>query len=157
MCQQRSHLIEDTIEPSIACPGLSPWSSCAQELFSHNYFYVGGRALPGPRLQLNLEPTAHSARHALLHMASKWSSHWTTRAGLALQVNIGLPQPESGWSCRFFPTSAPSVMPPPLPSNRHHPSNGDCLEGKRENYQVGSVQYCVQQLCTVRCTHIWTD
>jgi len=23
-------------------------------------------------------------------------------------------------------------------------SNGDCLEGKRENYQVCSVQYCVQ-------------
>ena len=40
----------------------------------------------------------------------------------------------------------------PLPSNRHHPSNGDCLEGKRENYQVCSVQYCVQQLCTVQCT-----
>ena len=33
-----------------------------------------------------------------------------------------------------------------LPSNRHHRSNGDCLEGKRENYQVCSVQYCVQQL-----------
>jgi len=33
----------------------------------------------------------------------------------------------------------------PLPSNRHHRSNGDCLEGKRENYQVFSVQYCVQQ------------
>jgi len=32
----------------------------------------------------------------------------------------------------------------PLPSNRHHRSNGDCLEGKRENYQVCSVQYCVQ-------------
>jgi len=31
-----------------------------------------------------------------------------------------------------------------LPSNRHHRSNGDCLEGKRENYQVCSVQYCVQ-------------
>jgi len=29
-----------------------------------------------------------------------------------------------------------------------------CLEGKRENYQVCSVQYCVQQLCTVQCTHI---
>jgi len=29
----------------------------------------------------------------------------------------------------------------------------DCLEGKRENYQVGSVQYCVQQLCTVH-THM---
>jgi len=35
-----------------------------------------------------------------------------------------------------------------LPSTRHHRSNGDCLEGKRENYQVCSVQYCVQQLCT---------
>jgi len=32
-----------------------------------------------------------------------------------------------------------------------------CLEGKRENYQVCSVQYCVQQLCTVQCTHVWTD
>ena len=29
-----------------------------------------------------------------------------------------------------------------------------CLEGKRENYQVCYVQYCVQQLCTVKCTHI---
>jgi len=45
----------------------------------------------------------------------------------------------------------------PLPSNRHHRSNGDCLEGKRGNYQVCSVQYCVQQLCTVQCTHIRTD
>jgi len=45
----------------------------------------------------------------------------------------------------------------PLPSNRHHWSSGDRLEGKGENYQVCSVQYCVQQLCTVRCTHIWTD
>jgi len=26
---QRSHFLEDTIEPSVACPGLSPWSSCA--------------------------------------------------------------------------------------------------------------------------------
>jgi len=32
--------------------------------------------------------------------------------------------------------------------------DGDHLEGKRENYQVCSVQYCVQQLCTVQCTHI---
>ena len=30
----------------------------------------------------------------------------------------------------------------------------NCLEGKGEDYQVCSVQYCVQQLCTVRCTHI---
>jgi len=49
------------------------------------------------------------------------------------------------------------VMASPLLSNRHHPSSDDCLEGKGENYQVCSVQYCVQQLCTVRCTYIWTD
>ena len=46
---------------------------------------------------------------------------------------------------------------PPFPSNSHHRSNGDCLEGKKENYQVCSVQYCVQQLYTVNCTHISTD
>ena len=39
-----------------------------------------------------------------------------------------------------------SISPPPS-SNRHRQNNGDCLEGKRENYQVCSVQYCVQQLC----------
>jgi len=49
------------------------------------------------------------------------------------------------------------VLSLPLPSNIHHRGNGDCLEGKRENYQICSVQYCVQQLCTVQCTHIWTD
>ena len=38
------------------------------------------------------------------------------------------------------------------PSWNRHRSNGDCLESKRENYQVCSVQYC-----TVNCTHIWTD
>ena len=37
----------------------------------------------------------------------------------------------------------------PLPLNRHRRSSGDCLEGKGENYQVCSMQYCVQQLCTV--------
>ena len=36
------------------------------------------------------------------------------------------------------------------------PFGGDCLEGKRENYQVCFLQYCVQQLYTVNCTHIWT-
>jgi len=33
----------------------------------------------------------------------------------------------------------------PFSSNKHHRSNADRLEGKRENYQVYSVQYCVQQ------------
>ena len=37
--------------------------------------------LTGPQLELNLEPTAHCARHALLHMAPKWSGHRTTWAG----------------------------------------------------------------------------
>ena len=45
----------------------------------------------------------------------------------------------------------------PFTSNRHHQNSGDCLEGKRENYQVCSVQYCVQQLYTVNCRHIWTE
>ena len=44
----------------------------------------------------------------------------------------------------------------PLPSSRHNRSNGGCLEDKRENH-VCSVQYCVQQLCTVQRTHIRTD
>jgi len=43
----------------------------------------------------------------------------------------------------------------PLPSDRQHRSNGKCLEGKGENYQLCSVQYCVQQLCTVQCTHTY--
>jgi len=43
--------------------------------------------------------------------------------------------------------------PPSLPSNSYCWSNGDCLEGRRENYQVCYVLYCVQQLCTVQ----WTD
>ena len=58
--------------------------------------------------------------------------------------------------CDIFCVVFPSVFSP-LPSNRHHRSNDDCLECKRENYQVRSVQYCVQQLCTVQCTHVWTD
>jgi len=58
--------------------------------------------------------------------------------------------PCKNWVVRYWHGS-------PLTSNRHHRSNGDCLEGKRENYQVCSVQYCAQQLCTMQCTHIWTD
>ena len=57
------------------------------------------------------------------------------------------------WTALYVGSLAAWMMPP-LPSNRHHPSSVDCLEGKRENYQICSVQYCVQQLCTVQCTHI---
>ena len=64
---------------------------------------------------------------------------------------------EAEWSEFVKRTYACFYFTFPLPSNRHHRRNGDCLEGKRENYQICSVQYCVQQLCTVQCTHIWTD
>ena len=67
-----------------------------------------------------------------------------------LYFTIGRPFPPQ--KCPFPWGICTSISP--LPSNRHHPSSGDCLEGKGENYQVCSVQYCVQQLCTVRCTHI---
>ena len=39
---------------------------------------------------MNLEPAEHSARETLLHMAPKWSSHRTTRAGLATQLFVKL-------------------------------------------------------------------
>jgi len=61
------------------------------------------------------------------------------------------------WTVTVYTTKSPFYIPSPLPSSRHHRSNGDCLEGKRENYQVCSEQYCVQQLCTVQCTHISAD
>jgi len=40
----------------------------------------------------------------------------------------------------------------PLPSNRHHRSNGDCLEGKRENYRfclTGPISLCVDSFLCV--------
>jgi len=43
----------------------------------------------------------------------------------------------------------------PLPSSRQHLVNDDCLEDNREDYQNCSVLYCVRQLYTVICTHIW--
>jgi len=43
---------------------------------------------------------------------------------------------------------------PSLPSNRHHRSSGDCLEGKGENYQVCSVQYCATLGRSAMHTHM---
>jgi len=71
-------------------------------------------------------------------------------------VHFSPPEFNSAWELSKY-TATVHACGVPVPANRHHRSNGDCLEGKRENYQVSSVQYCVQQLCTVRCTHIWTD
>jgi len=61
------------------------------------------------------------------------------------------------WCTGLITRSWDWLVHAPLPSNRHHWSHGDCLEGKKENYQVRSVQYCVQRLCTVQRAHIWTD
>ena len=44
---------------------------------------------------------------------------------------------------------------PPLPSNRHHRSNGDCLEGKRKI--IRSVLCNIMRNKCAQCTHIWTD
>ena len=45
---------------------------------------------------------------------------------------------------------------PPPPKGRAPPIFGPYLvwRVRGKTYQVCSVQYCVQQLCTVRCTHI---
>ena len=64
--------------PLFSCPGLPPWSSCAQELFEIILFQQADAT--GPRLESIL---GHCERHALLHMAPKWFDHWTTWAGLS--------------------------------------------------------------------------
>ena len=43
----------------------------------------------------------------------------------------------------------------PVPLPRHHLSNDDCLEDKREDYQNCSVLCCVRLLCSMVCTHTW--
>jgi len=59
-----------------------------------NYFHIiflcRRTRLTGPRLGLNSGPAAHCTCHALLHMALKWSSHWTTRAHINTFVYIKL-------------------------------------------------------------------
>ena len=90
---------------------------------------------------------AQSAGNLKLHKVTHkphpvWIYQWTPEGREAAPIYVG----SLLWTTK-----------PPLPSNRHHRSNGDCLEGKTENYQICSVQYSVQQLCTVQCTHTWTD
>ena len=83
----------------------------------------------------------------------------TTSLSLAGKVTVGLALEASHWPC----ITDPMAYPPRRGQLRLRVAsfsvvgNGDCLKGKRENYQVCSVQYCVQQLCIVQCTHIWTD
>ena len=42
---------------------------------------------------------------------------------------------------------------PPVPSDRQHPSYGDCLQVKREYYQNSSVLDCVTQ-CSQSAAHL---
>jgi len=70
-----------------------------------------------------------------------WSANSVLMEGMLLLIWL-----------RFYRLNAIPAKPL-LPSNSHHLSNCGCLEGKRDNYQVCSLQ----QLCTVQCTHIWTD
>jgi len=44
--------------------------------------------------------------------------------------------------CLFSLVSNPLL--PGLPSTRQHLSYDDCLDGRREDYQICSVLYCVQ-------------
>ena len=62
-------------------PGITSLIIMCIELFSDNYFYIGGRTLPGRGSDFNSGSAAHCMRHALLHMATKWYDHWTTRPG----------------------------------------------------------------------------
>jgi len=84
---------------------------------------------------------------------------WCPTVIIQNSLTRSLNRPVSQKKTQIFPTvnclpqDCLHGHPFPLPSNTHHRSNGDCLEGKRENYQV----YCMQQLCTVQCIHIWTD
>ena len=49
----------------------------------------------------------------------------------------------------FWDAQIQLVNPPSLKQT----SSLHRLEGNMENYQVCSVQYCAQELCTVQCTH----
>ena len=95
-------------------------------------------------------------QHYLAKEEIQKTAHWcfvrATQSNCcsALDFLSPVPCPPKAPSLKVFSNTCNTSFP----SNRHHRSNGDCLEGKRENYQVCSVQYCVQQLYTVNCTHI---
>ena len=72
-------------------------------------------------------------------------------AFVVLGLVSSLPRQEIGWEERFQNNL---FLRPVGPKRQSISQCGDRLERKGENYQVCSVQYCVQQLCTVRCIHI---
>ena len=102
----------------------------------------------GPRLELNLEPAVHSARHALLHMAPKWSSHQTTWAGLTNTITADIFMvPLPGIEPMSF-----SLQSTALPLGHH---NVCSLALQAENQMNEACMPCVQ--CRRRrqtCIHI---
>jgi len=101
-----------------------------------------------------------SRLHHSLHPIMQWfesvflSCEMTVSAGKSCDVTL-LSHSELHTSWHVLSAFKQRCVPRfHFPSNRHHWSNGDCLEGKREDYQVCSVQYCVQHLCTVQCAHM---
>jgi len=116
------------------------------------FYQVQNSLCPCPRLEFSYigSITAWHSNNRRQPNFAAWYKDWNYGT-FAAQRHLYL---ESGHHAGHRPTFCCQAT---LPSNRHHWSNGDCLEGKREYYQVCSLQYCVQQLYTVQCTHIWTD
>jgi len=56
-------------------------------------------------------------------------------------------------SSNFISAAHIAVITITAPSNRQRLSSDACLEDKREDNQNCSVLCCVQQLCTMICTH----
>ena len=105
------------------------------------------------------KPPPQPCRMHVQHVTTARRSLVGWAAGRWTQIRAdSLIHQKTGWPRRRCdPAAICHDSMAPFPSNTHHQSTGDCLEGKRENYRVGSVQYFVQQLYTVNCTHIWTD
>ena len=97
-----------------------------------------------------VHPSSHSSPQSKRQM-DRFSRFCTVYVRKCLYFTMGAPIHQN---CPFpwnIWVTRDAFGPSPVPSNRHHRSNGDCLEGKGENYQVCSVQYCVQQLWTAQC------
>jgi len=86
------------------------------------------------------------ASHLLQAAPQRWRPHAASRR-----------QPTAAWRSLLASHGLTSAAGssrrcnPPLPSSRHHQSNDDYLENKRDDYQNCSALYCVLQLCTVIC------
>jgi len=113
--------------------------------------------------------SVHSIPHALSSARSSheavWTSSITKQLGSTFLCWYGLKTNKMWWwlcvMCGvnrityWFQgvASLPHKCQPPLPSDRQHPSYGDCLEVKGEYYQNCSVLGCVTQ-CSRSAAHL---